>query len=46
MHPASRVKGEDGPCPHHIFLIPEVKRPPGVHMCRKSPLGQRGNNGK
>lgn len=45
-HPASRVKWEDGPCPHHIFLILEVKRPPGVHTCRKDPLGQRGNNVK
>ena len=33
---AGRIREETGPCPDHIFLILEVRKPPQPYMCGKA----------
>ena len=35
---AGQIREETGPCPDHIFLILEVRRPPQPYMHRKGSL--------
>ena len=36
MRIAGQLRKKAGPCPDHIFLIFEVRRPPQLHMHRKA----------
>ena len=38
---AGQLRGETGPCPDHIFLILEVRRPPQPHNSTESFLGDQ-----
>ena len=39
---AGQLREDGGPCPEHIFLIFEVRRPPWPHMCSKPPWRSKG----
>ena len=41
---AGHLREEAGPFSDHIFLIPEVRRPPGPHLHRKDHWRPKGND--
>ena len=42
MRIAGQLRQEAGPCPDHIYLILEVRRPPQPHMHIKAPWRSKG----
>ena len=40
---AGQLREKAGPCPDHVFLILKVRRPLGLHMCRKVPWWSKRN---
>ena len=42
MRRAGQLREEAVPCPDHVFLIPEVRRSPQPHVCRKAPRRSKG----